>query len=450
MGGSFLEDGKFQDDLLRFLVNDRHFLMAVGHMLTEKDFARVDQHGGREREIVAGIALDYWNRYRIPVGQYLGYELEDYKCGPAEKDRTIEYGRMLMKGPKSKVAPDILVNRIQSYKTEKHLISAMNAMQNMITTGNLNVDEFMKIAREAVEKSGKNAERPVDIFSNRELERRIARRFIQQRTQRFPSLLIDPIDREIRIIARKHLGLILAPYGRGKTLFFIWLALAYTMQGLNVLHITLEDPREDIEDRFDAAITSLPMLRLTDMPMRVRERFRQFTRRMKSRLKVYDGTDGQTTVPVIEHVFERERNRGFVADVILVDYDDEIRPVKARQERRFEFAEIYKDYRAMLARHDLIGWTASQTSRASEEMQIISGQMIAEDISKVRKASFAMSLGKGNWGPSSYFLWIAKHRYDKDKLGAHILSDKDRALFFDREPSLKKEQEEKAKELVEA
>jgi len=438
----------FVDELLGFLVNDRQFLKTASHLLTEEDFQKKQKHEGMERAIVAQLALNFWNRYREPLGKMLRVELQEYvrarNWNDATKTRILDYGDSLTNGHK-RIAPDLLLEKVRKYKVERKLTMAMSSMMEQIQRGVLTTTEFLKIARDAVDGVGKEAGQPIDIFSDKELEHRIARRILQRRRERFPVLLIDPIDRLVRIIARKHMGLVLAPYKRGKTMFFVWLALAYVLQGLNVLYFTLEDPREDVEDRFDAAITSLPIARISDLPEKVRERFQRYKRLLRSRLKVVDGTDGATTIGTVENVWEQERNRGFVADATIIDYDDEIRPMKKQQERRMEFADIYRDYRAYLARTDNIGWTASQTSRKSEEMKIVGGQHIAEDISKIRKASFAMSLGKGDWGEDSIFCWVAAHRYDQMHVGANIVTNKERSLFYDRDATLERERLEREK-----
>lgn len=448
MKGSYLNDAHFQDELIRFLIYDRNFLKEASHLLKAEDFKKLHQHGGNERKAIAEMTLDFWRKYREPVGKLFKVELQEYaqKTGwrDENRERLFEYGEALTNGHK-RVAPDAALDKIRQYRLDLELAHAMGEMNDAMDKGILTADEFMAIARKAVEAVGKEPGRPTSIFSDRELEQRIIRRALQQRVQRFPVLLIDPIDRMVRVIARKHLGLVLAPYGRGKTLFFVWLALAYTLQGYNVLHFTLEDPREDVEDRFDAAITSLPIGRLADLPNRVREKFQRYKRMLRTRLKIVDGTDGGITIGAIENIWEQERNRGFAADVVIVDYDDEIRPERKQEERRMEFADIYRDFRSVIARHELIGWTASQTSRKSEDLKIIGGKYIAEDISKIRKASFAMSLGQGDWGEESIFLWIAKHRYDMQHVGANICTDKARALFYDRDATLKKEIEERDK-----
>lgn len=446
---SFLNDPHFCDTLLGFLIHDREFCKTASHMLTREDFKGIDKGSGNERMAVAGLALDFYNRYRQPVGKLFKVELIEYarKTGwkEANKSRLLEYGDTLMGNGHKRVAPDAALEKVKSYKIELELARAIDSMQNHLATGTLSMEEFLKIAREACERVQFSNDRPTNIFSDKELEKRMARRELQTRRTRYPALLIDPLDRMIRIIARKHLGLILAPYKRGKTMLFVWIALAYVLQNMNVLYFTLEDPKEDVEDRFDAAITNLPMSRLTENPEKVRERFQRFKKYARSKLKVVDGTDGGTSIAMVENTFDQERSRGFVADAVLIDYDDEISPPRKQQERRMEFADIYRAFRSMLARHELIGWTASQTDRRSEDMKIIGGKHTAEDISKIRKASFALSIGQGEWGDDSVFLWVPAHRYDRQHVGGNIMTNKEKSLFYDREKTLAREKLELAK-----
>lgn len=447
---SFLADPHFQDILLGFLIHDREFCKTASHLLSKEDFKGLDSNSGNERVAVAGLALDFYHRYRQPLGKMLRVELIEYarKSGwrDASKTRLLEYGDSLVNNGHKRVAPDAALQKVRTYKTELELTRTIDAMQTQLATGQLAVEDFLKLAREAADKVTWNDDRPANIFSDKELEKRIARRELQTHRTRFPALLIDPLDRVIRIIARKHLGLILAPYKRGKTMLFVWLALAYVLQNLNVLYFTLEDPKEDIEDRFDAAITNLPMSRLTENPERVKTRFQRYKKYARSKLKVVEGTDGETSIGKMESIYEQERGKGFMADVILVDYDDEIKPMRKQQERRMEFADIYRDFRACLARHELIGWTASQTSKKADEMKVISGKYVAEDISKIRKCSFALSLGQGDWGDDSIFLWVAAHRYDRQHVGGHIITNKEKSLFYDREATLAREKVELAKQ----
>ena len=115
-------------------------------------------------------------------------------------------------------------------------------------------------------------------------------------------------------------------YGRGKTLFFVWLALAYTLQGYNVMHFTLEDPQEDVEDRFDAAKTSLPHDQAGGCSYTVAETIQRYKRMLRTKLKVVDGTDQSITISGLKISGSRKEIISFTADVVITDYDDEIRP----------------------------------------------------------------------------------------------------------------------------
>jgi replicative DNA helicase len=255
--------------------------------------------------------------------------------------------------------------------------------------------------------------------------------------------MIEPLDAKVRAIARGQIGLIIAPYKRGKSLMLIWIAVAYVLQRLNVLFITLEDPPQDVEDRFDACITFLPIKKLEVMPRTFKERFLLFKRLIRSRLKIVDRTERKTTIRDIEAIIEEERNKGFIADAVIIDYDDEIAASKRNSERRLELAEIYRDMRQLAAKKSLLVWTAAQSRRSTAQKRQLGGDDLAEDISKVLKVAMAISLGQGDWGPESIYLWVAAHKFDRQHVGANIMTNKNRMLIYDREKTLDAERHPK-------
>ena len=158
---------------------------------------------------------------------------------------------------------------------------------------------------------------------------------------------------------------------------------------------------------------------------------------MRSRLKIIDGTEGGISVLRIEEIWERERNRGFTADVVVIDYDDEIKPPRKQEERRFEFADIYRSLRTFAAQKQVIVWTAAQTGRKTENMKVITAAATAEDISKIRKATLAIGIGKGDWGENSRYLYVAAHKFDKMHVGCNIMGDFGSGIFYDREATMR-------------
>jgi len=142
---------------------------------------------------------------------------------------------------------------------------------------------------------------------------------------------------------------------------------------------------------------------------------------------------GGVSIPIVEKIFLEERAHGFNADAVFVDYDDEIVPIVKQKDRRFEFADIYRDYAQFLRRYALVGWTGAQAQRGTEHLKILVGDKAAEDISKLRKVSQCISLGKGDWGTDGIYLYVAASKIGPQHIGCNIVPNLDRMLIFDRE-----------------
>src|SRR6185503_11423918 len=327
---TYFDNSEFQDLLAALLIKDKRFLIASSHLLTAADFRPRNGHEyGRERWILVQLALDYYQKYKHPLGKLLSTEILDYCRSSRAKDsfRTslTEYGQGLRR--KKILAADSLLDKVVQFKREKSKAAAIEEIVDLQAKGQLSDEKWLDICRGAVDVFSKDPYRSTEFFSNKELEVRIARRD-SSKDRKHPLFLIDPLDLLIRNIGPGHLGLFIAPYKRGKSLTLLWLALAYTLQRLNVIFITLEDPQDDVEDRFDAAVANLPYSKLTTMTKTLRYRFMLYKRLLKGRLKIIDGTESGFSVPMIEAAWEKERGQGFSADVVIIDYDDEIRPSK--------------------------------------------------------------------------------------------------------------------------
>lgn len=441
---SYWRDSGFQDKLVVMICKDRRFLKTCSSLLTSKDF-QPKGNEARERWIVADIALQYFDKYREPINSLLKSECLDYARKSHLSDRNkrhlLEYVDKVEESTLE--AADAIKDKVIEYKKEKAKVKAIEDLMELQDRGQLDDAKFMEICQTAIETTAQSSHRVVDYFKG--LEPRILRR-LGQIDRKYPMLLIDPLDQRIRTISRGHLGMFFAPMKRGKTLMAIHVGLAYALQSLKVLHITLEDPLEDIEDRFDAAITSLPIQELQNLPKRLRKRFARYKKFIRGRIKIVDCTEGGVTVKTIESIYESERNKGFHADAIIVDYDDEIAPIRKHRETRMEIADTYRALKQMAARHQLLVWVAAQTKRNTSEKKILTENDLAEDISKARKVSCGIGMGKGDWDDKNgVYLYVAVHRNDRQKIGWNILADYDHMLIYDREATLKRMREERLK-----
>jgi replicative DNA helicase len=264
------------------------------------------------------------------------------------------------------------------------------------------------------------------------LENRIARRRLASKVKR-PFILIDEFDQRTKGPGRGDLGLLIALYKMGKSLMLAYLATAYALQKLNVLYFTLEDPVDEVEDRMDASMANMPIDKLNALPNKLRKRFRKFSAKVSGHIRIVDATEEGISVEQIEETWEHLRDQGFTADVIIIDYDDEIVPPRKQTDRRHEFADIYRALRKLAAKTNTIMWTAAQTKRIGEKTKVITGNQLAEDISKIRKATVAIGIGQGEEHPDARYLFVAAHKRGRGKFGFSLMSSPDKGLFFDRE-----------------
>ena len=428
-------DTELRQQVLRAAVRDRHFLKAVCHDLNADDF--ID----KPEQIVASIALRFWEQHGEPVGALLRSDAEDE-------------ARARRLNPEDRKALRALVDKLQSQKMELVPVKALEdrvlairrntfferALEEIITAQEKNV-----LRTETLEAIVERAQRELTarLFTSHEyldeLEQRILRRKLQSEAQQYPLLLIDPLDEKIRMIGRGHFGIFLGPYSSGKSLFLIHVAMAYALQGLNVLYITLEDPRDVLENRLDSCMTGYPMSELHKLPKTIRKKFAEMRMLVRGRLKIVDGTEGGVTVSKIEKLWEQERASGFTADAIIIDYDEELECEKkftGEMARKREFEEIYKRLRRMFKKLDVIGWTAAQTKRGTTGRRIITGDDIGEDISKAKKAFVAIGIGQDPDLEHVKHLYVTRHRLDRSKFGVDVATDFESAIAYDREATM--------------
>lgn len=430
---ALFEDLNYQDLLLTLIVKDHAFMRQYAHILKADDFKPVT---GKELErwTLATLALDHYEKYHSPIGTLLTTAVKDHaNTSQLPKDGRVKLTGLaastLSKKVKSAAAvTDLLVD----YKRQVSKTHAVNRLIELNGAGELTDEEFRKVTSEALDLDFQKRT-PQDYFL--QYQQRVKRRLLRD-DWRYPLIMVDPLDVQIRVVARSHLGVVIAPAKRGKSLALCHIATAYSFQDLNVLYFTLEDPIDDLEDRLDSMVSAIPIKYLAHLPNKARRRLGRAVNRYRGKIWTYDGTDGNVSVPKIEQVFLEQRDAGNLADAIIVDYDDEIKPSRKQSERRFEFADIYRDLRQLAARHNIIVWTAAQSNKLSSDKKIITERDIAEDYSKIRKCSFAMSIGMGEWGEDSYNLFVVAHRNDRKHFSVPVMSDLSRMLFYDREATL--------------
>lgn len=435
---SWFKDADFQRHLLSFICRDRNFLKTCGGLLKPKDF-RPGRDETQERYIIATIALEFWATYRQPIGGMLRAEVADfvYKNNVEGEDKKLLYKLVekINSGEKL-VAVAAMEDRVVKYLGNKKIKDSIETLVSKYEEGELDKRTFVTICKEVTEWSGDTKRTITSYLDKGSLENRISRRSFDRKKTR-PLIFIDEFDTKTKGPGRGDLGLILALYKMGKSLCLAHLADAYAKQKLNVLYITLEDPQEEVEDRMDAAMANMPIDKLNDLPNKLRKRFRKFAARISGRIRIVDATEDGISVDEVDEIWERQRDQGFTADVVIIDYDDEIKPPQQQKDRRHEFADIYRALRRFAAKRNVILWTAAQTQRIAENTKVITGRHASEDVSKVRKATVVIGIGQGEEHIDARYLYVAAHKRGRAKFGFTTMASPHKGIFYDRERTQK-------------
>lgn len=429
-------DKSLRHQLLRAVCVDRSFLKDNWHLVTPELFSE------REEAVIVEAAVGFYSRYEEPIGALLRSEVDEITDGKKFSAESKQKLKALMdtiqSGKMDLVSVKALSDRVWKLKRTRFYEEALSEAIEAHDKGSLTADFFSELVEKA-DKSLRHHKLVVhDYFDEEELEKRIRQR-ADFESQKLPGLLIDELDAKIQVLGRGQLGMVMAPPGGGKGLALVHFDIAYALQGYNVWHITLEDPLSLVESRLDAAITGLPLRRLGQLPNKLRKRFKRQRQWFRGRIKITDGTDGGYTITRIEREYEELCKDGFVPDVIIIDYDDEIeceKSYKGESARRFEFAEIYRRMRRLAKKTNTIVWTAAQPGKQAEGKKLIKSSDVAEDYSKIRKVFFCMTIGTVPDHPTVKYLYIPKNRQDKAHFGVEIVSNYDSAIFYDREESL--------------
>lgn len=427
-------DKELRLQLLRACVRDVSFLKATHSDIDPEIFPE------DEERLVATAALTFYTNYTEPIGAFLRTKVQELvekeKLGSERKTKLKELLTAIQSGTRDLVSVKALKDQVKLLKKNAFYEKAVDKVCRAYEKGELSPEVLSQLVDQASKELSTNGHIAKDYLE--ELENRIARREYN-RKRKYPLLLIDPLDEKIDAIGRGHVGLYLAPYASGKGMALVHTTMSYALQGLNVLHFTLEDPVDEVEDRLDANIAGVALKRLVAFPKKIRKQFQIKKEQVRGKIKIIDATEGGWTISKIDHVWEYEANAGFIADAVVVDYDDELESeekFKGDNAKRMIFDSVYKRFRQFAAKRNVIGWTAAQGTRASENKKYVTGRDAAEDISKIRKVFLAIGIGRDPDISDKKYLYVCRHRLDRSRFAVSIMSNYAGGVFYDREETI--------------
>ena len=407
----FSKFGKsFQEDLCHLILHDRPFADQMFEVL-DLSFLEL-----KHLQIFVLKIRDYREKYGVHptpkiMKSVIRTGLDQYADSVKIRIRDY-YARVLAHGAipeSSEYIKDTALDFCKKQKLKEALIKSVDLIKSS------SFDDVSKIIDNAL-KLGSDNDLGYDYLIDFE--------------KRFEIKARDPIStgwQQIDKISRGglgkgELGVVVAPTGAGKSMVLAHLGARAIEQGKNVLHYTLELADTIVAGRYDSSITGVELKNLQVFKEKIYEEIQD----IEGKLIVKEYPTRSASIQTINNHIEKLRRRGFVPDMIIVDYGDLIRPeFSKKDEKRHQLETIYEELRGMAQANECPLWTASQTNRSGLNAEVITMESISEAFNKCFVADFIFTVSRtiDDKNTNTGRIFVAKNRNGPDGLIYPIFMD---------------------------
>jgi hypothetical protein len=216
-------------------------------------------------------------------------------------------------------------------------------------------------------------------------------------------------------LSKGELGVILAPFGVGKTTLVTRMANTAYNAGYNVVQIFFEDNPKVIQRKHLTCWTEIPLNDLSEYKDEIKEVLPKFQNKKGNLILKKMSSDG-TTIPHIKQYLKKLISSGIKPDIIFVDYIDCVQPTKQFKDEYSGEGNVMRQFETMISELDVVGWTAIQGNRSSIGAELVEANMMGGSIKKGQIGHFIVSVAKTleQKEEGRATLAILKSRFGKD------------------------------------
>lgn len=216
-------------------------------------------------------------------------------------------------------------------------------------------------------------------------------------------------------LSKGELGVILAPFGVGKTTMMTKLANTAMADGYNVLQIFFEDNPKVIQRKHLACSSGYE---LNSLSLHKEEIFEIVSTLPHENLKLKKFSSDGTTIPVIRQHIRKLIAQGFRPDIVLLDYIDCVEPSRKFDDVNAGEGSVMRQFETLLSELDIAGWTAVQGNRSSISADVVEANQMGGSIKKGQIGHFIVSIAKNldQKEAGTATMAILKSRFGKDGL----------------------------------
>ena len=217
-------------------------------------------------------------------------------------------------------------------------------------------------------------------------------------------------------LSKGELGVIIAPFGVGKSTMITKFANTAYNLGYNVVQIFFEDNPKVIQRKHFTCWTGIPLNDLSANKDKVSQMVREIVGDKTNHLLLKKFSSSGTNIPQIEQYLKKLISDGIRPDIVLLDYIDCVVPTRHYDDEYSGEGDVMRQFETMIAELDLVGWTAVQGNRSSINAEIVDSSMIGGSIKKGQIGHFILSIAKNLQQKEDGLATMAilKSRFGKD------------------------------------
>ena len=195
-------------------------------------------------------------------------------------------------------------------------------------------------------------------------------------------------------LAKGELGVILAPFGVGKTTLITRLAHTAWELNYNVVQIFFEDNTKVIQKKHTTCMTGIALNDLNGRASEVEEMINKKQSERSNHLILKKFKSSTTTMQQIEQYLRKLISDGIRPDIILLDYIDCVVTSRQYKDEYSGEGDIMRAFETMISELNVVGWTAVQGNRSSIGADIVDSNMIGGSIKKGQIGHFILSVAR--------------------------------------------------------
>lgn len=408
----------FQEKIIQALLVDKQFAEQMLEVMNVEYFEL------KHLQYLAGKYFAYSKKYKdFPTLNLLVTIIKDDLKNGSDvilRDQIIDLLQRIKTNPDSGDLPFIKEKSLD-FCRKQALKSAIEKAIDLVSTEKY--ESIVEVIRDAVS-VGTTPSVGHDFMNDFEA------RFIRLKREVVPTGMEQLDKKEILQggLGRGEIGVVVGNTGTGKSHFLVNLGCNAMREGKNVLHYTFELSENAVAVRYDSNLCDMNSNEVLDSKDSI---IKKYSEMKLGRLFIKEYPTSTCTVHMIRNHVEKLSLKGFIPDVILIDYADIMRSSRQYDSLRHELKLIYEELRGLATELKIPIWTASQANRDSSNSEIVGLESMSEAYGKAMVADVILTISRRSHEKASGQgrLFVAKNRAGRDGLVYPVLIDTSRSVF---------------------